>query len=86
MVKVKDLPDLTSNRIYPEPFLMCTGECGCTFSANSGDYFLYPKEHVFTCCGDPMSLMTKRVVYEEWSPKPKREPKSECEEVHAEVG
>jgi len=85
-VKVKDLPDLSGMSIFPEPMLVCA--CG-DFTANKADYsFIYNKDHVMHCnrCDEDMVLMTKRVVYEEWSPKPKREPKSECEEVHAEVG
>jgi hypothetical protein len=68
MVRVKNLPDLTGTNIFPQPFLSC-GECGAEYSANSGDYFNYPHEYVFMCCSEPMVLMTKRVVYEEWEPK-----------------
>ena len=67
-VRVSDLPDLTGTNIFPQPMLVC--ECG-EYSANSCDYFMAKKDVVLHCdeCGVDMVLMTKRVVYEEWSPK-----------------
>ena len=77
-VRVSDLPDLTGTNIFPQPMLVC--ECG-EYSANSCDYFMAKKDVVLHCdeCGEDMVLMTKRVVYEEWSPK--REPKNQSEEL-----
>ncbi|MFA4971498.1 MAG: hypothetical protein WC683_02715 [bacterium] len=48
----------------PHPFLLCN-VCGAENSANAGDYWDAPKDHVFTCCGEPMVLATKRTVYTE---------------------
>lgn len=43
-------------------------ECSpdATFSANAGDYFEYPEDHVFTChtCGGPMELLYKTTKVE----------------------
>lgn len=65
MVKVKDLPNFVGSNVYPKPFLHCS-ECFAEYSANRHDYFLHPDEHAFTCCGEPMRLMTKRIIMEEW--------------------
>lgn len=46
----------------PRPFLHCC-VCGGAYSANAGDYFMAPPDHVFRCHGVPMALMTaKRVL------------------------
>lgn len=62
-VKVSDLKDQTGVP-GPHPFLHCW-ECSSAFSANKGDYFMHPADHIFTCCGENMSLVTSRVVYKE---------------------
>ena len=48
----------------PRPILFCA-VCGSENSANSGDYWDWPDDHEFKCCGKPMSLCIKRTVYEE---------------------
>lgn len=61
-MKVKDLTDQTGtadNRI-----LFCY-TCGNESSANAEDYFLCNGEEEFTCCGEPMIRVRKKVVYEE---------------------
>lgn len=75
MVRVMDLPEVTGQRLpngaYIEPVrpvLRCPS-CGQTFSATPGDYWMLPGDHVLTCdaCdGEPMTLVRKRVVYENW--------------------
>lgn len=62
-VKVSDLKDQTGTP-GPHPFLYCPW-CDGHFSANKGDYFNYPREHIFICCKEPMRLCTSRIVYEE---------------------
>ena len=47
----------------PHPILYC-GECGAESSANSSDYFLVRKTHVFRHCRKPMRLVLKSVVYQ----------------------
>lgn len=62
-VKVSDLKDQISN-VGPHPFLYCF-QCNSSYSANKGDYFMHPSDHIFTCCGENMKLCTSRVVFEE---------------------
>ena len=35
--------------------------CNAEYSGNAGDYFMYPDNHVFTCCGIEMELVDKIV-------------------------
>ena len=36
--------------------------CGAEYSGNSGDYFMLPDDHIFTCeCGEEMELVVKHV-------------------------
>ena len=63
MVKVSDLKDQIGTSGI-RPILHCK-VCGTNFSADVGDYWLVPKDHIFTCCGVPMILATKRTVYNE---------------------
>ena len=46
------------------PFLYCQ-QCGSEASANAGDYWNLPDDHVFMCCGSPMRLVTKKTTYED---------------------
>ena len=61
MACVKDLKDqiLTEDRAI----LFCT-ICGSEYSANAGDYWAYPPDYEFTCCGEPMILVNKRTVFD----------------------
>lgn len=43
--------------------LLCL-RCGATFSANKPDYFWRAPDELFEHCGEPMQLVTRRVVYE----------------------
>ena len=43
--------------------IMVCNVCGSECSANAGDYWNYPDNHVFTCCGKVMSIVTKHIVY-----------------------
>lgn len=64
MIKVSDLKDQIGMS-GPRPFLKCF-VCGGEYSANKADYFMaYNPEHVFTCCDENMSLVTKREVFTE---------------------
>lgn len=60
MAKVSDLKDQTGTN--DNSILHCEC-CGDDYSANKGDYFLYPADHVFTCCGEEMILATRVVSY-----------------------
>jgi hypothetical protein len=64
MVKVSDLKDKYDGNVmlYCE---CCSSEC----SATRGDYFQRPLDHTFTCCGEPMRLVRKRVMYEDVLPE-----------------
>jgi hypothetical protein len=58
--------------------VMVCEACDSEFSANAGDYFNYPEDHVFKCgnCGcDQMELLYKRTIIE-YADKPfvKEEP------------
>lgn len=60
-VRVKNLPDQLGSS-GPRAFLYCT-ECQGDYSAHRGDYFQLDPDHVMTCCGQPMLLVTaKRVL------------------------
>ncbi len=59
-VKVKDLKDQSGPG--PHPNLMCLC-CGGEYSANKGDYFMFPHNHTFKCCGEEMILAVKEVRY-----------------------
>jgi len=80
-VRVKDLPDLTGNNIWPQPMLVC--DCG-EWSANKGDYFQLKDNYVMHCsrCDEDMVLMTKRVVYEQWEPKKTTSEPKEPKDLH----
>lgn len=63
MVMTKDLKDQIGIKGV-RPLLKCW-VCGQESSANKGDYFNYRPDHVFTCCDEPMLLVTKEIVYKE---------------------
>jgi hypothetical protein len=66
MITVKDLQDQTGTS--DRSVLMCAC-CGAEYSANKGDYsFWMSPTEVFTCCDEPMTLVRKRVCYEQVSP------------------
>jgi hypothetical protein len=57
VVRRQDLPNLTgTKRTEPDPFLYCE-VCRAHYSANAGDYWAVPQDHVFTCCEEPMRLV-----------------------------
>ena len=61
-IKVSDLKEQIGTP-HPRALLKCF-VCGNEFSANRGDYFMAPHNHVFKCCGQNMALVTKRVVFD----------------------
>ena len=60
-VRVSDLIPQTG-KPGPHPVLHCR-ICGEDDSANQNDYFAYPSAHVFKCCGEPVQLAVKEIVY-----------------------
>ncbi len=44
------------------PILLCH-ICGNEYSANKGDYWNYSNDYVITCCGRPMEVVTKHILY-----------------------
>ena len=64
-VRVADLQDQTG-KPGPHAVLHCY-ECGSDYSANRGDYFMVSGDHVFSCCGEPMTHAVRQetVAYEE---------------------
>jgi hypothetical protein len=60
-ITVADLQDQIGT-LEPRPILHCD-ICDSEYSAHAGDYWDHPKDYVFTCCGEPMSLVIKRKVY-----------------------
>ena len=63
MIKVKNLKGQVGMN-GSIPFLYCIN-CGGKYSANAGDYFIANPEYIFTCCEEPMRLVTKSVTYKE---------------------
>lgn len=73
-MRYRDLPAPRPDRVLKngtrilahQPILYCYG-CGGEFSATPGDYWQYPRDAEIECgeCGDPLSLVVKRTVYEE---------------------
>lgn len=63
LVTVGDLKDQIGTS-GPRPDLYCAA-CGNEYSANAGDYFNHPFNHVFVCCDEPMKLCVRRVTHEE---------------------
>lgn len=61
-IKVSDLKDQIGTP-YPRPILKCL-VCDNEYSANAGDYFMLPFNHVFKCCRRNMALMIKRAAFE----------------------
>jgi hypothetical protein len=62
LIRVHDLRDQIGTS-GPRPFLFCA-ICHGEASANAGDYFMARPSYVFTCCDEPMQLVTKHTVYE----------------------
>lgn len=60
VVRVCDLPDQPSWGVM----LHCN-RCGENYSAYCGDYFAADPATILKCCGRPMRLVRKRIVYEE---------------------
>ena len=61
IAKVSNLRDqigMQGNR----PIMVCR-VCSAEYSANKGDYWDVKEEHIFTCCGQPMQIVTKHIVY-----------------------
>lgn len=69
-VTVGDLRDQTVRRGARE-VLFCE-RCGTTNSANAGDYWNSPSDHVFRCCGLRMRLVVKRTILVDYA-KPESE-------------
>jgi len=63
-IRKLDLKDQTGTR-GPRPFFLCP-KCGNEYSANRGDYFNVPDNHVFKCCGVNSRLVTARRVFDEF--------------------
>ncbi len=73
LITKKDLPQLVTGKGWqgPIPFLYCP-MCRAEVSAQHGDYFMLPDDHVFICsetCGfAPLALVTKRTIIKDWRP------------------
>ena len=71
LITKKDLPRLVTRAGWkgPIPFLYCLA-CRTEASADTGDYWELPNDHVFICseaCGfRPLLLVTKRTIIEDW--------------------
>lgn len=68
----RNLPDLIGSN--ERVFMFCY-ECGSTFSANKGDYWDYPDDHTFKCCGQACELVKEKRQVTRWTPG-KRETRS----------
>lgn len=62
LVTVGDLKNQTGVP-GPHPILYC-GHCGAGRSSNAGDYWDWPKDHVFVCCDSPMQLGKLKTTFE----------------------
>jgi ribosomal protein L37E len=58
---VKDLHDQTGHD-GPRSILYCS-VCGAEESANRGDYWNIDPDHIFSCCGFPMSRVVRSTVF-----------------------
>ncbi len=43
--------------------IMFCSNCEGSNSANSGDYWDYPENHAFKCCGETMTLVTQETIF-----------------------
>ena len=67
VITVADLKDQLGSD-SPRLVLRCA-KCGEQYSAHRGDYFFSRSPtHTFYCCGEPMRLVIKKVIYEEVEP------------------
>jgi hypothetical protein len=66
VIMVRDLTNQTglTGANGPRAFLLCR-TCGGEYSANAGDYFMLPDNHVMQCCGKPVTRVIARTVYQE---------------------
>lgn len=66
IAKVGNMRDQTGILFFGcKEFAYCS-ECGYEMFANKGDYWNLPDSHVLKCCGKPMQLVTKHVVFKPW--------------------
>lgn len=65
-VRVQDLQDQIGYN-GPRAILRCS-VCGSEASANRGDYFMLPGNHVFRCCDLPMAKVVKSTVFKHVGP------------------
>ena len=66
VITVGDLRDQI-NLDGAREFLLCR-VCGQEASANRGDYFMAGPESKLICCGQPLLLVRRRVIYDEVAP------------------
>ena len=57
----KNMEDQTGLK-FPRVVMYCY-ECGAMYSADKGDYWNYPDDHTFTCCGVPCVLGRKETRF-----------------------
>jgi hypothetical protein len=70
-VHVSDLADQIINQSRRGELLLCQ-VCGSESSANKADYCFLSEsglrpmsdDFIFQCCGEPLQLVTKRIVYD----------------------
>jgi len=59
-IRVKDLPDVSSNRHLPMLYCpLCQGQ----YSADPGDYWSVNPDLILECCETPMRLVWRETVY-----------------------
>ncbi len=46
----------------PDAFQVCD-VCKGRYSAAPGDYWALPDHHTFTCCGQPIRVVTQQTIY-----------------------
>lgn len=61
-MKVGELKDQT---ITGDRSILYCDCCHGEYSANAGDYFLFTKDQVLTCCQQPLKHVVKQVTYKE---------------------
>ncbi len=62
MIRIRDLKDQIGTT-GPRAVLHCD-VCDSECSANAGDYYAADPDYVIQCCGEPMKLGIKKIVWD----------------------
>lgn len=70
-IYMRDLPDQTVGGPEVQGLILYCDGCWIEYSANRGDYFMYPDTKRVDCgyCEHPLRLVRKKVVFEDVKPR-----------------